>query len=131
MAYVQTGEHNAGEADMLVPNAASPDDDCIVTIRYPTVGNGSREADPNNLDNEEDVGRVLGWLATEDWILLNNVGNKGRDWDVMRDKAIFAAPHFEAKRLTRYSIRCINGIIEACVLTDRDLPADTPPEPMF
>lgn len=49
----------------------------------------------------------------------------------MRDKAIFPSPHFEAKRLTRYSIRCINGIIEARVLTDRDLPADTPPEPMF
>lgn len=79
MAYVQTGEHNASESDTPIPNAASPDDDWIVTIRYPTVGNGSREADPKNLDKEEDLGRVLGWLATEGWILLENIGNKGRD----------------------------------------------------
>ena len=101
MNRIQAGEGSAIDATRPITDAASPEDDWIIEIlqtcsRRQVQRNRCRK----DLGGEADVREILGWLNTEGWIVLENIGEVEHEWNVSRDRVSFAAPSSEARRPT-------------------------------
>lgn len=100
MNRIQAGEGSAIDATRPITDAASPEHDWIIEIYKPAVDGRFQETVAKDLGREADVREILGWLNTEGWIVLKNIGEVEHEWDVSRDRVSFAAPSSEARRLT-------------------------------
>lgn len=69
---------------------APPDEDWVVKVYKPALDGRSVETVALDFSREDDLGEVLGWLDTEGWIVLKEVGH-GDEWYLARDKASCAA----------------------------------------
>ena len=112
---------------------APPDEDWVVKVYKPALDGRSVETVALDFSREDDLGEVLGWLDTEGWIVLKEVGH-GDEWYLARDKASCAAfpppTLFESGSTDAYSAQYVDRIIEARILTGDDVATPAPHRPV-
>lgn len=108
MNTFQIGESSAVGA---TKSASSPEHEWVIKIHKPATDGRPQELVVKDLSREQDVREILGWLDSEGWIVLKNVGDVEHEWDVSRDK-VRLARLFPLKKRAKTTKACTRAVCQ-------------------